>query len=233
MIITLDRRTSCEKKPKTYPKDDMLDVIKVHDEIFPLNYSIKNVDNGQVSKVLYVNKNALSSNFEYFRALFDMNKEATTSVLDLGLDSNAVETCISMINSTDCPTVIDFHTIMLMLEVRHVLQCNNLFLINTLTSNMVNRLDRCGSKDVILFCDILENNPRLHWKLQQDVIFRMSYKIDPSLYAKRFDLKNSGSPGVFNKIIRICEVFVNRRIIRIRGPHLIGWCIIRIREHVC
>lgn len=215
----LSRWTSCESKTKVYPKDNKKDLIKIHNlcEIIPLDYAINNVEGGLMSKELRVNKKSLISNFEYFRALFEMNKGTTVSVLDFGLDSNAVEECTSIINSTNCHTIMDYHTIMLMLEVCHVLQCNNQVFINMLVANMVDRLDRCESKEVILFCDILENNTRLNWELQQGVVLRMMYKTDPLLYSKHFNLKNSNCSGL-SSVFKKVTFFSSKYIMLVVSP---------------
>ena len=158
-------------------------------EIIPLfrgDYSIKNVDVGQIIKELCVNKTSLTNNFDYFRALFDMNQEISVSVLDLGLDSDSIEACVSM----SCPKNADFHALMLMLEVCNVLQCNNQFFINTLCNTLVNILDQRESRQVVCFCEILKNNPKLHWNIYSGVKFRMLYKIDSSLYFE--DVKKMG-----------------------------------------
>ena len=175
------------------------------------DYLIKNVENGQVTIELSVNKNDLFHNFDYFRLNDEMNTDAQQDVqqdvqldvqrdvqldvqrdvhgcvLDLGLNSGAVELCISLFIDVQPKATlndVDHNIIMLLLEVCNVLCCTNQSLLDMLRESMANCLDRCETYDVICFCETLKNNPRLHWKLYQSVIFRMLYKIDSGLYFK-------------------------------------------------
>lgn len=170
------------------------------------DFIIKNVNNNNKVSQLFVDKNILVENFDYFEALVRMNSNVCESILDLGLNSVAVKLCYNLIvgdSYFENIAYIAYRKIIRMLEIYSVLQCSNQTFLDKILSNLINRLDMQDVEFVDSFLTKIKDNPKISWNINRNIQWRMLYKINPSIYLSHPNLVGHELGPVDQKFILI------------------------------
>ena len=78
--------------------------------------------------------------------------------------------------------------IMRLLEVCDALQCKNRKFLEILLSYFINRLDSEDSSCIDSICATLKDNSKVGWNISKHITWRMSYKINPTIYSNVSDV---------------------------------------------
>lgn len=129
-------------------------------------------------------KNLLAMNFDYFNSLFKFQQtnRSSESVLDLGLKFGSVELCYNLVvGKTMMNDNISYDDAVGVLEVCNVLICKPHF-VEMFVSKLVDRLDYENIEVIKQFCEELKTCDRIDRQLGDNIIMRLSYLINPTIF---------------------------------------------------
>lgn len=153
-------------------------------DLLPHDIIIKVIENNRMTGEVKAYKKILATNFDYFDALlkFEGGVQNNVTYLNVGLNFRSVRLCYNLLAGKTAFKV-KYDLIVGMLEVCNVLQCKSSF-VDTLVLNLVDRLDNESIGVVEQFCKKLKTNDKLNASLVENIVLRLAYLIDPTVYFK-------------------------------------------------